>query len=108
MNLNNNPTLAQLQALTHQADDQAGHHILWVDQQGDVRLSLLPEELSPNGFEDSQPSMRLRYETSVQGNGYVGPEAAADIQVMTRLVKSLVKEWAGLKPSGRSQYVDSW
>lgn len=108
MNLNTSPTITQLQALTHEANDAAGNHILWVDQKGEVHLTLVPEELSPNGFEDSQPSMRLRNETCGQGNGYVGEEAAADVSLMTRLFKSLVKEWADLKPSAQSQYVDSW
>lgn len=53
MNLNTNPILAQLQALTQQADDEAGNHILWVDQKGEVHLSLIPEDMTPNGFEDS-------------------------------------------------------
>lgn len=108
MNLNTNPILAQLQALTQQADDEAGHHILWVDQKGEVHLSLIPEDMTPNGFEDSRPSMRLRYETCGQGNGYVGLEAAADVSMMSRLLTSLTREWSKLNPSGRVQYVDSW
>jgi hypothetical protein len=108
MNLNTSPTIAQLQALTQSADDAAGNHILWVDMQGDVHLSLVPVHLSPNGFEDSQPTMRVRYETCGQGNGYVGPQAAADVSSMNRLLNSLVKEWVNLKPSASAQYVDSW
>lgn len=108
MNLNNSPTLEQLQELTRVADDRAGHHILWVNASGDVRLTRLPQELSPNGFEDSQPKLRIRYETFNVGCGYVGPEAADDVRTMQRLFSSLVKEWAGLKPSDDAEYVDSW
>ena len=108
MNLNNNPNLDQLKALFLESDDDAGSHILWVNQDGDVLLSLIPEEFSPNGFQDSQPSLRLRYETFVQGNGYVGPGASEDIIVMTHIFDSLTKEWDSLKPAGRSRYVDTW
>lgn len=108
MNLNSSPTLAQMQALTSQADDEAGDHILWVDLDGDVHLSLLPEDLGPIGFESQQPTMRLRYETCGQGNGYVGSEAARDVALMNRQLKSLEKEWANRKPTGPSEYVDSW
>lgn len=108
INLNNDPTVDQLQSLFLESNDDAGSHILWVNQDGDVLLSLLPEDLSPNCFQDSQPSLRLRYETFVQGNGYVGPGAAADINVMTQIFESLTKEWENLKPAGRSRYVDTW
>lgn len=108
MNLNTNPTITQLQAITREANDEAGNHILWVNHNGDVQLTLVPLGLGPNGFQDSQPSMRLRYETCDQGNGYVGQEAAEDLSLMTRLFKSLVKEWSCLTPSAPVHYVDSW
>lgn len=108
MNLNSAPTLAQLQVLTLQADDEAGNHILWVDKQGEVHLSLVPAHLSPNGFEDSQPTMCMRYETAGRGNGYVGPEAAKNTELMSRMLVSLNREWADLGPSARVHYVDSF
>lgn len=106
MNMNNSPTLQDLRALTAAADDLAGHHVLWVDDQGEVFLSVLPSQFSPNGFQDSKPSMRIRYETSDRGKGYVGPGAAADLQLMQREYDSLVREWADLKPGSGVQYVD--
>lgn len=107
MNLNDHPTLAQLQTLIAAADDDAGNHILWVDAQGEVRLSVLAGQ-SPNGFEDTHPSMRLRYETCDQGNGYVGPEAANDVPMMSRYFTSLIAEWRDRRMDGRVEYVDSW
>jgi hypothetical protein len=78
MNINNNPTLEQVRSLFASADDDAGHHCLWIDTDGEVHLDTIPEHLTPNGFEDSQPAMAVRFETFGQGNGYVGSQAAKD------------------------------
>ncbi len=108
MNLNVGPTLVQLQILIANGNDDDGHHILWVDNLGKVHLSLLPAHLTPNGFQDTTLSMRVRYETSDQGNGYVGPTASKDTEYVTRLFNSLVSTWKGLTPGGRVEYVDIW
>lgn len=108
MNLNNQPTLSELQAIFTTTNDNEGNHILWVDKQGEVYLSLIPDHLSPNGFEDATPSMRLRYETFGQANGYVGPKAADDVVSMTRQHASLIVEWKRLPPNERVGYIDSW
>lgn len=47
MNLNKNPTVRQLKDLFRVADDEAGHHILWVNKEGDVRVTLLPGDVTP-------------------------------------------------------------
>ena len=108
MNLEDQPTLEQLQAIIAAADDVAGHHVLWVDTRGSVHLSLLPEGLGPIGFEESNKSMCLRYETCDPGNGYVGIEAANDLELMERLYSSLLREWPNRLSGGRVEYVDSW
>lgn len=106
MNLNSNPTLSQLSALHSTCNDEAAHHVLWVDNKGEVRVTPLPEDINPAGFEDRFPTTVLRYETAQAGNGYVGPGAAADTEFMGRLFASLQKEWAAQEGSTRQRYID--
>lgn len=106
MNLNNNPTLQQLSALHQVCNDDAAHHILWVDSTGEVRVTPLPDDINPAGFEDRFPTCVLRYETCQAGNGYVGPVAAADTKHMQRMLNSLVKEWEVQGGSMKARYID--
>lgn len=92
MNLNNNPTTQQLSKLMALCDDTAGHHVLWVSKSGDVNITLL-SDLSPIGFEESTPSMALRYETFNMGNSYVGQDAAIDPIYLTRILDDLTTAW---------------
>lgn len=93
MNLSGIPKLNELQALFSACDDNAASHILWVDRKGEVFVSPLLGELSPLGFEESQASMFIRYETNELGNEYVGPKAAENVEHVQRMFNSLVKEW---------------
>ena len=106
MNLNNNPTLDELRVIFAAADDAAGHHALWIDTAGDVHLSMIPPELTPLGFEQVTPSMKVRCETYTAGGGYVGPAAAADNKFMGDTFRRLVNSWAPPFPVGRAKYVD--
>lgn len=106
MKLTSNPTVDDLRALFSQADDSQGHHVLWVSGAGDVHLTCLPDDIGPIGFEQSEPSMKLRYETFQQGNDYVGAEAATDDVLMGRLFDSLVKEWPAPFVPGKVRYID--
>ncbi|MGU7780669.1 hypothetical protein [Burkholderia sp. PU8-34] len=108
MNLNNSPSIEELRAVFAAADDELGHHVLWVDTSGQVHLSALPEELGPVGFEKSQPTMRMRYETFQGGNGYVGAEAAADDRFMKEIFVALLKYWGGKHTPGRVTYMDGY
>ena len=104
MNINNSPSIAELKALISCADDEAGHHVLWVDALGEVHLTTLPADMTPVGFEASQPSMRARFGTFDQGNDYVGPGAAADEAWMNSLyvkLKSIVL-------TNMNQYLDEY
>lgn len=92
MNLTNNPTIQQLSKLLAPFDDTAGHHVLWVSKSGDVNITLL-NGLSPIGFEQSTPSMALRYETFNAGNGYVGQGAAGDLNYLHRILNDLIEGW---------------
>ncbi|NHZ94568.1 hypothetical protein [Massilia sp. CCM 8734] len=94
MNLNQNPTVDQLKVIVAACDDEETHHILWVDNTGEVRVTPLPDDITPSGFERKFPTTLLRFETYHQGNGYVGQEAADDEAHMNSVFNSLVREWA--------------
>jgi hypothetical protein len=106
MNMNNDPTLEQLQQLLSACDDEAGNHCLWVAADGEVSVSLLPEALGPIGFEANTPSMRLRYETFCEGNGYVGLDAAADDSLTKPLLRALISMWVAAKDQTTVSYFD--
>jgi len=95
MNLNNAPTKEQLSSLLAAADDEAGHHILWVDTGGEVHLTLLDDSVSLTEFSSAYPTVRIRFEAFCAGNGYVGADAAEDEAHVSRYFHWLQQEWAG-------------
>jgi hypothetical protein len=104
--LNLDPTREQLRQLIAQGRDRDGHHLLWVSDTGEVQLSLVPADLTPAGFQQAHPQMRLRYEMFERGNEYVGPSAAADDAWVYRLFESLVREWPRAKDRAAVEYID--
>ena len=106
MNINHSPTIDELKHLFAAADDEAGNHSLWIDKSGDVRLSLIPEEFTPVGFENDTPSIQVRFETYGEGLGYVDPSASEDDKFIGDMFKRLVKAWTPPFPPGTSKYVD--
>lgn len=101
MNLNANPTPYQLRELLRRCDDTAGHHVLWVKDNGDVVLSRVPRDGPVESFDRDHPEMKLRYETFLAGNEYVGPEAAQDDGWVSELFESLLREWP--KTGGKAE-----
>jgi hypothetical protein len=96
MNMSKNPTIDELKTLVARCDDDAGHHVLWVESNGEVHIDVLPDDLTPVGFEQNTgPKMKLRYETFQQGNGYVGAEAVSDAKHVAELFNDLKTGWAG-------------
>jgi hypothetical protein len=91
MNLNDHPTIEQLRELIRQADDRAGHHLLWVSKTGEIELSRMPAGSTPARFQADHPEMELRHELFLAGNEYVGPQAAADDEYVTQLFDSLLR-----------------
>jgi hypothetical protein len=102
MNLVANPSIGELRELLSNADDDAGTHVLWVDQRGNVHLEALAE-LTPAAWgERNEADIRLQYESFQRGNGYVGPKAAKDDAWVSRLFQSLSQQWK----SGASGFID--
>jgi hypothetical protein len=94
MNLNQTPSKDQLKALFAAANDDAGHHILWVDTNGQVHMTLLDDSVVLTEFSSAYPNVRLRFEALCIGNGYVGQEAADDDSHVNRYFSWLCEEWA--------------
>jgi hypothetical protein len=94
LNLKSGFTEADLKNLLTSCDDMEGHHIIWVDNEGNVDITLLPEDRSPAGWEKSMGNkMKFRYETFQQGNEYVGFEGARDDEWVKELYQSLKRDW---------------
>lgn len=106
MNMNQSPTIEQLKQLFATADDDAGNHSLWIDVSGNVHLSVIPDELTPIGFELAMSSMQVRFETLGEGLGYVGEAAASDEQYMSDTFRRLVRAWTPPFPPNKIRYVD--
>lgn len=98
MNLNTDP-IEKLADLLSSCDDNAGHHVIWVDALGEVHITRLGESQAPWEF-DGKALFRL--ETICRWNGYVGPEAARDKRWVSELHARLIREYRG----GRRGYVD--
>lgn len=107
MNLNQNPTIDQLRELMARCHDKRAHHVLWVAQNGDVRIDPLPGDRTPVGFEAGTPDMKMRFETFAQGNDYVGFQAAHS-EFAERLFKGLLKNWPDAIGKGGVHYVDRY
>jgi hypothetical protein len=103
-NLNRNPTKDELRALLASRDDTAGHHVLWVAADGEVHITTLPRVWPPGEF--TPPSnLRLRYETFLAGNGYVGQEAAEDDDWVDKQFARLLEEWERVKGTTVREFI---
>jgi hypothetical protein len=101
MNLNADPTKEQLRELLARCDDRAGHHVLWVDRGGEVRISQLPRVWPPPPFEPG-PDVQLYHELFEAGKEYFGEEAAADDEWVSELFRVLVELWGKAKGRPRA------
>ena len=103
MNLSNAATLDQLKELISGCDDDQNSHVVWVDTEGEVRVTPIPAGKTPAGWaEERRGQIRFRFETLTAGSGFVGPDAARDEEWMARLFRSLTKFW----DSGATGYRD--
>jgi len=97
MNLKNNPTIEELAALIKPLDDQNYSHRMWVDHDGDVHVSIVPEN-----EEEIRAKSKFCYECLDRGNGYVGPKAANDEEYVEKELEYLKRDWA----RGAEGYID--
>ena len=98
MNLNNNPTKEQLADLLRPCDDRVAHQVLWVDRGGEVQLTRLEKRWPPpEPGPEVTSHARVRFETFLAGNGYVGQEATESDDWITDAFNWLVREWEASK-----------
>jgi hypothetical protein len=94
LNLKKGFTVDDLCQLLSSCDDIEGNHIIWVDHDGNLNITLLPNKFTPAGWDNSMKGkIKFRYETLVAGNGYVGFEAAKDKKYIKELYKDLKNDW---------------
>ena len=98
MRMSGKPTIEQFKALLASVDDDDANHILWVGHDGVVHL----DPKNPAQLVDAE--VKFRYETYMEGNGYVGAKAALDKKHVEPLYKSLVESWAANKKG----YIDTY
>ena len=93
MNMNNSPTKDELQALIRSCDDEAGRHILWVNKNGEVQITLLKNETPANWVRKNEKSILFRYESYGANTDYVGENAANDEDYVLSVFKTLLEDW---------------
>jgi hypothetical protein len=106
MNLNNAPTKEQLRQLLAQANDRTSHQILWVEKDGEVHLSAVPQDLSAVAFQQSKPEMQFRCETFQKGNEYVGSSAKANEEWVSYLFESPGTEWPRAQGKAELEFIE--
>ena len=97
MNLNDNPSLDELKEMFASCNDDAGHHVLWIDKFGEVNLSVIPKDLTPAAFQKETTQMQIRYEAFIQGSKYVGISASKDQGFMEKIYDNIRKNWASVE-----------
>jgi hypothetical protein len=103
MNLNNQPTIDELSELFAARKDSLDNHILWVCEEGEVRIDPLASGVPEEQFVASHPNLRTRLSMYRRGHGWVGKKAAADKQFMSDVLQTLHDAWgqAGHQPEAR-------
>ena len=91
MNMNQDPTAAQLGELLGEKNDGAEPHFLWVDQLGFVHVA--PQSDTTALADD----VRLQYAPFEAGVGLVGPDAAGDSELLDDLLASLTEQWTAAR-----------
>lgn len=106
MNLKNNPTALELATFIQAAHPQKTH-VLWIDYDGEVKLSDIAPYKTPADFCVShRHQMRVRFATffPCPNHSDVGPQAAQDIRWVAMLFNTLLHQWDashGVPPSQR-------
>lgn len=103
MNLKNNPTIEDLINMIAQINDFESDHIIWVDNEGNVRITSLPDNLTSSGWTiQNRKTIKFRFETFTSGNGYLGKNAVQNTAWLNRLYNALINNWS----KGIQGYID--
>ena len=93
MNLNDEPTQAQLMQIIAKCDDSL-KHALWVSKDGDVNIQAFKEDESAALWQiRNSNEVQFRCELIPAGEGKVGAKASLDKKWITRLFHTLSIHW---------------
>lgn len=93
MNLAQNPTESQLVELFAACDDKASHHVLWVNDHGEVEITPVPGDAPPSQFPDTLLAPRFWLEAFTSGEGFVGALASRNQDYVSRIYCDLRYAW---------------
>jgi len=103
MNLKNNPSIDDLKNIIAQINDFESDHIIWVDNDGNVRITPLPANLTSSSWTiQNRKTIKFRFETFTCGNGNLGQNAVQNTVWLNRLYNALVSNWN----KGNQGYID--
>lgn len=106
MNLNNQPTIKQLSELFAARKDSLDNHILWVCEEGEVRIDPLACGVPEEDFVSRHPTLRTRLSMYRRGQGWVGKKAAADKQFMNDVLKTLHDAWGQAERTSETRAIE--
>ena len=93
MNLNEEPTQAQLMRLIAECDDSF-NHVVWVSKEGEVRVQALkPDESAALWAIKNDKEIQFRVELISAGQGRVGVKGSLDKNWIARLYQTLETNW---------------
>ena len=105
MNLQNNPLISDLITIFASRNDDDDAHIIWVDHNGNVFLDPIGKNMTPVGWDEANKNKyKFRFESYVQGKGYVGLKASQDMKWMQQVFNGLLDNWK----KGTIGYVDTY
>lgn len=105
MNLNDNPSMNQLKNILASCDDQAGKHFVWVSHEGNVSIDLIPHDISFGEYlETINNHLQFRFPCYIQGNGYVGVDAANTNIWVSTLFNDLLHHWSNNSSGFQDSY----
>ncbi|AKT30462.1 hypothetical protein RYA05_19410 [Pseudomonas syringae pv. actinidiae] len=93
MNINKQPTIAELARLFAARKDTLDNHIVWIADSGEVHVDAMSPFTQESDFRDAHPQMRTALKMFRRGQGYVGKKAAADRTFMENTLQALQGEW---------------
>ena len=92
MNLNS-PNLEEFKELIKNCDDENFNHIIWVTREGDVFINKFTTRNPSHKFEIANPNLLFWKGLFINGDRFVGEEAANDSIYIKNLIDELQKYW---------------
>src|SRR5689334_17051014 len=92
MNLNNNPTSAELGALMDTCQAGDGIQVLWVERLGEVQVALMLAETRVDWLKGMSGQMLFHYDSKTKIDREKGGNAVDELYLAT-LLERLMRDW---------------